>query len=75
MMSRSRMKYIFYVPKTLPTGRVLVHNLVCHDANTMPGTYGFRAWLDIPRHDYVICSCGWAGNIGRHYHEAPPREI
>jgi len=75
MMSKSRMKYVFRVPDAVPAGRVLVHNLVCHNANTLPGTYGFRAWVDIPREDYVICSCGWAAHIGTHYHEAPPEEM
>jgi hypothetical protein len=69
MMSKSKIKYISYVPTIVPAGRVLVHNLISHDKKTVPGTNGFRAWFDTPHHDYVICSCGWAAHLGTHYHE------
>jgi hypothetical protein len=70
MMSKSRMKYVFHIPTAVPAGRVLVHNLVRHSTNTLPGTNGFRAWFDVAHHDYVSCACGWAAHIGVHYCEA-----
>jgi hypothetical protein len=69
MMSKSKMRYLFQVPTSIPAKRVLVHNLISHDRNTVPGTHGFRAWFDALHHDYVICSCGWAAHLGPHYCE------
>ena len=74
MMSKSKMKYVFQIPTTIPAGRVLVHNLIRHNRNTVPGTDGFRAWFDEPHSDYVICSCGWAAQLAMHYCEAPIEE-
>src|SRR6516164_8488482 len=56
MMSKSKMKYVSYVPTIVPAGRVIVHNSARHNSNTVPGTGGFRAWFATPHHDYVICS-------------------
>ena len=75
MMSKSKMKYVFDIPTAVPEGRVLVHNLSHHNANTVPGTNDFRAWFDMLRDDYVICACGWAAHIGTHYCEAPMEEF
>jgi hypothetical protein len=74
MMSKSKIRYVSFVPTLVPAGRVLVHNLVHHDPKTAPGTNGFRAWFDIPRNDYVICPCGRAAHAGTHYHEASMEE-
>jgi hypothetical protein len=64
----------FSVPTTIPAGRVLIHNLISHNRNTVPGTHGFRAWFDALHHDYVICSCGWAPHLGPHYCETAVEE-
>jgi len=58
------MRYVGrHVPKSVPAGRVLVHNRVRHDADTPPGVNGFRAWTEEegenPR--LVPCECGWSG--------------
>jgi len=74
MMSKSKMKYIFQVPTAVPSGKVLVHNLISHNRKTAPGTNGFRAWFDALHPDYVICSCGWAAHLGPHYCEAAIEE-
>jgi len=71
MMSKGKMKNLFQVPTTIPAGRVLVHNLISHNRDTVPGTHGFRAWFDAAIDaEYVICSCGWAEHLGPHYCEA-----
>jgi hypothetical protein len=74
MMSKSKMRYVFQVPTAIPAGRVLVHNVISHDRNTVPGTNGFRAWVDTLHYDYVICSCGWAAHLGPHYCETAIEE-
>ena len=71
MLSKSKMKYVFHMPSTVPANRVLVHNSARHKPNTVPGTKDFRAWFDIAHPDYVLCSCGWAAHLGPHYCEAP----
>jgi hypothetical protein len=66
-MSKSKIKHVFCVPTVVPANRVLVHNSADHDAKTVPGTGGFRAWFDVPYHKYATCSCGWAPHLGTHY--------
>jgi len=70
----SKIKNLFQVPTTIPPGKVLVHNLISHDRNTVPGTNGFRAWFDKRRFYYEICSCGWAPHLGVHYCEQETEE-
>jgi hypothetical protein len=69
MMSKSKMKYVFEVPTTVPAKRVLVHNSAHDDRGTVPGTEDFRAWFDVPHRNYVMCSCGWASHLDKHYCE------
>jgi hypothetical protein len=58
MMSKSKMGYIFQVPAMIPAKKVLVHNLISHDRNTVPGTNGFRAWFDALHSDYDTSMIG-----------------
>jgi hypothetical protein len=67
MPAKSIKKYVSNIPNTVRAGRVLVHNSARHDPTTRPGPTGFRAWLDAPQDKYVICSCGWAPQIKKHY--------
>jgi hypothetical protein len=58
------MRYVGrWIPKSVPAGRVLVHNHVRHDTATRPGVNGFRAWTEEegknPR--LTPCPCGWSG--------------
>jgi hypothetical protein len=56
--------YIFDVPLTLPPkGLVIVHSHDQHDAQTVPGAQGFRAWMQPPDEEPLIepCDCGWSG--------------
>jgi hypothetical protein len=69
MMSKSKIKYIFQIPTTIPARKLLVHNLISHNQKTVPGTNGFRAWFDERPDDYMVCSCGWAPHLGPHYCE------
>jgi hypothetical protein len=67
----SKIKNLFQVPTSIPAGKFLVHNLISHARNAVPGTNGFRAWFDVAIDpEYVICSCGWASQLGPHYCEA-----
>lgn len=65
------MRYIPYVPRSIPKGRVLAHNpvqAICVDQ--APGVNGFRAFTfaahagdaadDLPS-NFVPCDCGWSG--------------
>jgi hypothetical protein len=65
MMSKSKIEYVFHVP---------IHNSAPHNSKTVPGTSGFRAWLDVPYHEYAICARGWAPHLGTHYCEASMKE-
>lgn len=57
------------VPRTVPTGRVLVHNHVQHEPDTPVGVNGFRAWTQKPGDEISVleCACGWAPLAGAHY--------
>ena len=47
-MSNSNLRYVrgLTVPKTIGTGRKLMHNNVRHTVNMPTGVNGFRAWTD-----------------------------
>jgi hypothetical protein len=69
MMSKSKMKYVFRVPTAVPAERVLVHNSARHDPNTVPGTNGFRAFMNGKT---VVLTGGTRNRLctyGRHEHE------
>ena len=64
------MEYLEKLPASIPSGKALVHN------NMRPtrrlGSHGFRAWLvdpddDRQAHRVVVCDCGWAPELGKHY--------
>ena len=59
----SGMRYVRIgtLPRTIPTGKVLVHNHIRHEADTTAGMNGFRAWTQAPSKDLKRCDCGWAG--------------
>lgn len=52
-----------------PVGRVVVHNHVYPVARRL-GSRGSRAWLAAPSDRLVVCDCGWAPELGRHYRMA-----
>src|SRR5262245_57480673 len=50
------------VPRTIPPGRVLMHNHVQHTVDMSCGLNGFRCWTDDkPPRGFVRCKCGYAG--------------
>jgi hypothetical protein len=49
------------VPKSIPAGRVLVHNHIRHTARTPCGERGFRAWTQKLEERLERCECGYAG--------------
>jgi hypothetical protein len=53
--------------RTIPKGRIAVHNRVDHDAGQKSGEDGFRVWFDEPHTNYVECACGWRPDLGAHY--------
>jgi hypothetical protein len=63
-MSIGTLDYIFDVPLKLPEeGLAIVHSHDRHDAHTLPGAQGFRAWIQSPDEEPLIesCDCGWSG--------------
>jgi hypothetical protein len=52
------------MPRKVPEGRVLAHNLVMHTIDMPHGRNGFRCWTwpkdKVPR-DFKRCKCGWSG--------------
>ncbi len=57
--------YLSGVPKSVPFGKVVVHNRV-RPAMKLE-SHGFRAWLAEPSSEYEICPCEWAPELGAHY--------
>ena len=56
------MHYVSKIPKTIPAGKVLVHNHLSQVTPSLrPGTRGFRAWVADRSKKYERCDCGWAG--------------
>jgi prophage regulatory protein len=55
------------LPRSIPPGRVLVHNSVGHAVTTASGVNGFRAWTEPEPAgpERVKCECGWSGLL--HY--------
>jgi hypothetical protein len=49
------------IPKTIPEGRVLVHNHIRHSVRTRCGIRGFRAWTQPLSERLEQCDCGWSG--------------
>jgi hypothetical protein len=50
------------LPRSVPEGRVLMHNHIIHGPNWPTGPNGFLAWTAImPYEGFVRCPCGWAG--------------
>jgi hypothetical protein len=55
-------RYVGRIPKKIPPGRVLMHNLVTLKKDRPIGDEGFRAWTGIkPLEGFVPCPCGWSG--------------
>lgn len=59
------MHYVSAIPRTLPAGRVLVHNFV--RPQPVLGLNGFRAWLEAPSELLERCDCPWAPRLDAHY--------
>jgi hypothetical protein len=59
-MRKEGVRYVPRIPtKSLPEGRVLVHNNAA--PNPRIGTNGFRAWTQLKTDRLVLCRCDWAG--------------
>jgi hypothetical protein len=63
-------KYAPMFPKsirTVPKGKIAIHNHIDHHVGQKFGERGFRVWFDEPHDNYVECSCGWRPDRGTHY--------
>ncbi len=63
-------RYLSRTPRTVQTGRIVVHNHVRPEGfpNVPLGWQGFRAWTDVPKpKTYLVCRCGWAPHLSRHF--------
>jgi hypothetical protein len=61
-----QLDYLSKLPKSVPAGRVLVHNNVKPRRTLSAG--GFRAWLSEPDSKRLVaCECDWAPELGQHY--------
>ncbi len=67
-MVESKLDYLSAVPKSVPSGKIVVHNFVRPTVRL--GMRGFRAWLAEPSPEYVVCPCGWAPHLSVHYRVA-----
>ncbi len=57
-------RYINYVPRTIPAGKILCHGgVIPMTADQKPAVNGFRPWLDDDTQieAYGPCNCGWSG--------------
>jgi len=57
-------RYINYVPKTIPAGKILCHGgVIPQTPDQKPGVNGFRPWIDddAQSEKYGPCNCGWSG--------------
>jgi len=62
--AKKETRYISYVPKTIPTGKILCHGgMIPQSPDQKPGVAGFRPWLDSEANSekYGPCNCGWSG--------------
>jgi hypothetical protein len=58
------------LPRSVPKGRVLMHNHVLPDVDTPSGANGFLGWIEPePPPGFVQCHCGWAYGLA-HYARA-----
>jgi hypothetical protein len=65
-------RYLTGIPKTIPEGLVVVHNIRPKEPEQKPGMNGFRIFLARFENDEERgppCDCGWRGGI-EHY-ESP----
>ncbi len=58
------LNYLSDVPKSVPPGKIVVHNDV---RPTQLGMRGFLAWLVEPSPQYEVCPCEWAPGLDVHY--------
>ena len=64
MFKEAGVRYVGYIPKEIPPGRVLMHaNVAFAGDHTRIGDQGFRAFITAtkPLDKFVPCPCGWSG--------------
>jgi hypothetical protein len=64
-------EYPTKLPKSVPQGKVLVHNHV-HRPTRTQGVRGSRYWLQPPADNLIVCTCAFAPELGTHYRVARP---
>ena len=72
MLDTASWEYLFKVPTSVPTGRILVHNQV-YPVTRRSGVRGSRYWLAAPdASHYEVCDCAWARELGQHFRVIGP---
>jgi hypothetical protein len=66
LLAKYKMEYLPRVPKSVPEGKVLVHNQV-YPVTRRAGVRGSRHWLEPLSDKLEICQCHWAPELGAHY--------
>ena len=64
MFKEAGVRYVGYIPKEIPPGRVLMHaNVAFAGDHTRIGDQGFRAFITAtkPLDKFVPYPCGWSG--------------
>ena len=63
-IQKTTSKYINYIPKEIPAGKILCHGgVIPRTPGQKPGMNGFRPWFDdeAQSEKYGPCNCGWSG--------------
>lgn len=67
MTNEPKLDYLKRIPKSIPPGKIIVHNHISPVARIC-GTRGSRFWLaDAGDPRYELCPCKWAPELGEHY--------
>jgi len=67
---KSKARYTAGTPRSIPTGRIIVHNHVRPRGypDVGYGQNGFRVWSDVHNaREHRVCRCGWAPHLSKHY--------
>ena len=66
-----RLDYLDTLPKAIPPGKVLVHNVLAMTPRQRLGVRGFRAWWQSADEagpaQIEVCHCPWLPELGTHF--------
>ena len=70
LLAERSIRYLSGMPKSVPPGRIVVHNHVRPPGfpNVPLGFNGFRVWTELEdASERVRCECEWAPHLPEHY--------